>query len=135
MSDVKVIRALLVAHAPLVALVPAARIMAGTVPQGTSLPALSINTISNVERQKVADDGTHTLMTSRTQVTVHAKSYPEQKALLKLVGQAITGGRRPVADVLVANVLRDVIGPDLSDPVVGTFEQTRDFRVVYYEPL
>lgn len=135
MSDVKVIRALLVAHAPLVALVPAARIFSGTVPQNTTLPALSINSISNVERQKVADDSTRTMMRSRTQVTVHAKSYPEQKALIQLVGQAIKGGRRTVAGVLVANVLRDVIGPDLGDPAVGTFEQTRDFRVVYYEPL
>jgi hypothetical protein len=135
MSDVKVIRALLAAHAPLVALVPTAKMFTGVVPLNTPLPALSINTVSNVERHKVADDGECTLMTSRTQVTVHGRSYPEQKAILQLVGLAIKGGRRSVAGVLVANVLRDIIGPDLGDSDIGTFEQTRDFRVVYYQPL
>ncbi|MDQ1925228.1 hypothetical protein, partial [Massilia pseudoviolaceinigra] len=74
-------RALLVAHAPLTALVPAARIAAGTIPTGT-LPAIGITEISGIEHDTVARAG-NSVVTARVQVTVYASSYPQQKAILK----------------------------------------------------
>lgn len=134
MSDVKIIRALLIAYAPLTAIIAVERIAGGMLRQGVSLPAIAITSLSNIEQRKIADTGT-VLMTSRTQVMVHAKSYAEQKALIRLVGLAITGERRTVVGVLVDHIARDIIGPDMSDDDAGIFEQSRDFRVFYHQPL
>ncbi len=135
MSDATILRALLVANAPLAAVVAPEKIFFGAVKQGTVLPALVLNTISSVERKRVRDEGAFSLVTSRTQVTVKAKSYAEQKEVLRLLGLAVKGGRRVVAGVLVANAERDIVGPDLSDGDAGIFEQTQDFRLIYYQPL
>ncbi len=135
MSDTTILRALLVANAPLTAVVAPEKIFFGAVKQGTVLPALVLSTISIVERKRVRDDGAFALVTSRTQVTVKAKSYAEQKEVLRLLGLAVKGGRRVVAGVLVANAERDIVGPDQSDGDAGIFEQTQDFRLTYYQPL
>jgi hypothetical protein len=135
MSDVIVMRHLLVESGPLIAVIPANKIFAGQIPQNTPLPAIAINSISNVEQKKVQDHGDWVLMTSRTQVTVVANSYVQQKALIQLIGLAVKGGPRVVAGIPVKNVLRDIVGPDQRDDAVGMFIQTRDFRVIYNEPL
>ncbi|NIA00799.1 hypothetical protein [Massilia sp. CCM 8734] len=132
MSAVAIMRALLVAHAPLIALVPAARIAAGTVPSG-ALPAIGITEISGNEQDTVARTG-NSLVTSRVQVTVYAASYPQQKDVLKAarLGAGVHTGL--IADYVVRSVLRDLVGPDMGDPAVPTFEQSRDFMVTYIEP-
>lgn len=135
MSDTTIIRALLIANAQLAALVPPARVFFGVIKQGEALPAIAISTISSIEHQRVADKGGVTLITTRTQVTVQAKSYAVQRQVLDLVGRAIKGGRRTVAGLLVANIRRDIVGPDLLDDAAGLFMQTQDFRVMYYKPL
>ena len=81
MSAVAIMRALVVAHAPVTALVSPARILAGDVPQG-SLPAIGIREISGIEQDTVARQG-NSLVTARVQVTVYAASYPQQKAIIK----------------------------------------------------
>ncbi|ATQ75088.1 hypothetical protein CR152_11560 [Massilia violaceinigra] len=134
MSDWKIIRALLAADAPLAAVV-GARIVAGTLKSTVILPALSIQSVSNIPHGRVADTATTVLTTSRTQVTVHAKNIGQQAEIIRLVGSAIRGGRRVVAGILVAGIQRDIIGPDLSDENAGIFEQTRDFRVTYFDPI
>ncbi|MEO7494719.1 MAG: hypothetical protein ABIT83_17535 [Massilia sp.] len=133
MSAVAIMRALLVAHAPLTDLVPIDRIEAGDVSKG-SLPAIGIKEISGIEQDTVAR-ASNTLVTARVQVTVYATSYPQQKAILKaakLGGGVFTGS---VAGYSVRSVLRDLIGPDLSDNAAGTFEQSRDFKVAFIEPF
>lgn len=132
MSAVMIMRALLVGHAPVTALVPAARIVAGNVPDG-SLPAIGITEISGVEQDTVARAG-RTLVTARVQVTVYAASYPQQKAILKAakLGTGVFTGQ--IAGYAVRSVLRDMVGPDLGDPRVPTFEQSRDFKVTFIEP-
>lgn len=132
MSATMIMRALLIGHAPVTALVPAARIVAGNVPDG-SLPAIGISEISGVEQDTVARTS-RTLVTARVQVTVYAASYPQQKAILKAakLGAGVFTGQ--VAGYAVRSVLRDAIGPDMGNPAIPTFEQSRDFKIAFIEP-
>lgn len=132
MNGPVILRALLLAHAPVTALVD--KVYTGTVPQDAVLPAIGIKEISRVEHDTVARSGPATLVTARIQVTVYSKSYPQQKALLtaaKLGSGVFTG---LIAGVNVRSVLRDMVGPDFSDEAAGLFEQSRDFMVTYIEP-
>ncbi|MFC0131776.1 hypothetical protein [Massilia eurypsychrophila] len=124
--------ALLMAHSPLTDLV-GTEIWAGDVPV-KSVPAVGIKEISRVEQDTVARSGPNTLVTARIQVTVYASSYPQQKALLTAakLGPGVHTGE--IAGTTVRSVLRDSVGPDLSNPEAGTFEQSRDFKVTYLEP-
>lgn len=133
MNGVVVMRTLLLAYGPVAALV-SDKVFAGTIPQGDILPAIGIKEISRTEQATVANDGPATLVTARIQVTVYSKSYPAQKALLlaaKLGAGVHTG---EIAGVTVRSVLRDIVGPDMSDEDAGIFEQSRDFKVAYIEP-
>lgn len=132
MSDTSIIRALLASNATLAALVPAERIRTGTIPQGIALPAILISTVSSNERHRVADNCEPILITARTEVTVLAKNYMDQRKVIDLVGKAIRGGRRMVGGVLVANIRTDIVGPDMHDKPLDIYMQSRDFQVVYY---
>lgn len=133
MNAVVVIRNLLVNHAPLIALVPSAKIIVGVVPQATILPAIGITEISRAELQTVSHGQATVLVTARVQVTALAKDYPTCKALLlaaKLGPGAHTG---VIAGVTVRSVTRESVGPDFSDPELPLYEQSRDFIVKYIE--
>jgi len=134
MSDTAVIRTLLAADSALTALVPENRIVVGEIQQAETLPAISIETVSSLERKRVADLPGAVLMSARTQVTVLAKSYAEQRRVLDAVANAVKAGRRQVAGILVASIRRDIVGPDLRDSARGLYMQSRDFQVVYYRP-
>lgn len=133
MSAVKVIRALLVAHAPVLALVPPARIVAGTVLQGTALPAIGLTEISRVELPTVSRGQRAVQVTARVQVTVHASTYPDQKAVLQATKLGPGTHTGTVAGVAVRTVMRDVVGPDMTDDAADIYQQSRDFKVVYVE--
>jgi hypothetical protein len=132
MSGVKVIRNLLVNNGALIAIVPEARILAGVVGQGASLPAIAINEISRVERHNARLAGP-TLVTCRVQATVMAPSYPAQKQILDAIGAAVTTRSGVVQGVTVDSILRDVVGPDMRDDDAGIYMQSRDFIVRYIE--
>lgn len=125
MADVKVVRALLVADAALASVVPAARIMAGHIPQGATLPAVAVSHVSTVRYQP----GATALKTSRVQVTVMATSYPQQKSVLALVVAALPKTRGTVAGVEVDSITPDIEGPDQSDADTGICFQTYDVIV------
>lgn len=142
MSGIVVIRALLVASAPLTSLVPAARIMAGDLPLNTILPAISITQISSVPRNTVAMNEPKVLHTDRVQVSVLLKGpqgsppglgYPGQKALLKLVLAACPNTSGIVNGIQTDSVLRDIEGPDLYDDASSLFSGSRDFVVKWLE--
>ena len=98
---VQVVRTLLAAHAPLLAVVPGARIFAGVIPQGTAAPAIAVTHVSTGRPQMVgAASG---LAVSRVQVTVMAASYDSQKAVLALVRAALPRSRGSVNGVAVDN--------------------------------
>lgn len=133
MSSVDVVRALLMGHLPVRALVQAKDIVLGTVPQRAELPAIGIREISRVELATVSLSQAAVLVRARVQVTVLAKTYDSQKALLqaaKLGPGAHTG---EIAGVAVRSVMREQVGPDISDDDAGIFQQSRDFLVTYVE--
>lgn len=132
MSDVKVIRHLLANSAALTAAVPAAKIMAGVIPQGTVLPAIAVSHLSTVRRKTVERSATEHC-TSRVQVTVQAKSYPHQKEILALVRAALPRTRGVVHGVDVDNILSDIEGPDFVDSSAEIYMGSCDFIVTFNE--
>ena len=132
MDAVFVLRALLLAHGP-VSAIAGDRVTAGDVPQGEVLPAIGIKEISRSEQATASLSQSTVLVTARVQVTIHAKSYRVQKELLQAAKLAAGPHTGVIAGVTVRSVKRDIVGPDLSNPDAKTFEQSRDFKVVYIE--
>ncbi|MES2787672.1 MAG: DUF3168 domain-containing protein [Pseudomonadota bacterium] len=132
MSDVRVTLALLAANATLVASVPFDRIVAGSVPQGTALPAISVKHVSTKRRRPVANVASK-FCTSRVQITIHAKNYPEQKAVAALVRAALPATRGVVAGVNVDSVEHELDGPDTGDDAAGIFQESVDYMIKYNE--
>lgn len=129
MSGVRVIHYLLANNATLVAACAAAKIFTGKIPLGTVLPAISVNEISVVERLTVAMTAASEQLTARVQVTVQAKTYTDQKAILLLVRKACPNTRGSVDSIDVDSILPDGAGPDFRDDDAGIFMQSRDFIV------
>jgi hypothetical protein len=67
---------------------PAARIIAGRLPEATDLPAVSITSVSTLRGPDVAQGASRQRL-ARVQVTVVANSYPQQKDILRLVVDAL----------------------------------------------
>lgn len=132
MNAVVVMRSLLLAHPPVTALV-GQQVYAGDIPQTVTLPAIGIKEISRDEQDTVARSGPVTLVTARVQVTVYAKSYPEQKVILNAAKLGAGTHTGTISGVEVRSVLRDTVGPDMGDSSIPTFEQSRDFKVAYIE--
>jgi len=130
--SVKVIRALLVGTAAVVAKVPADRIIAGTLKEDVELPALVIAEVSSVPYGSIDGNAEYSVVTSRVQVTIVAKAYPEAKGLVDLVRRSCNFQRGLIASVDVISVVRDTIGPDMSDDAGNNF-QSIDFKVTYHE--
>lgn len=129
MSGVAIIRHMLANNANLIAAVPATRIMAGVIPQGTALPAISVTQISGVQRQSIAMPATGNLVADRVQVTVMTAGYPLQKSVLALVRLACPNTRGTVNGIACDSVLPDADGPDLFDPDIPAHFQSTDFIV------
>lgn len=130
MSAEKIITALLRASSPLVAVV-STRIGPGPLPQGTALPAVATNLISNVRRNTVGTREAAQLFRSRMQVTVLASSYAQQKTLVRLVADACKYQRGTIAGFSGVSVLPDIEGPDMRDDDATIYMQTIDFSVSY----
>lgn len=132
MSDVKAIRYLLANNAPLIAVVPAAKIMAGVIPQGTALPAIAVGHVSTLRRHTIAASGTEHC-TARVQVTVHASTYVSQKAVLTLVRAALVRTRGTINGVAVDSLLHDLDGPDFRNDEAGIFMGSVDYIITFNE--
>jgi len=130
--SVKVIRALLVGAAAIVARVPAERIVAGVVREGTALPALGITEVGLVPVGALDGQAEYSIVTSRVQVTVMGQAYPDVKALIDLVRRACNFQHGQIAGVSVVSIVRDTVGPDLDDDAGNSF-QSIDFKVTYHE--
>ena len=134
MSAVAIMRELLMAHAPLTALVPAGRIFAGIAPQGTALPSISIAEVGHRELDTVARNGRCVTVRSRVQVTVSALSYAMQKNVIQAARLGPGVHRGVIAGFTVLAVQPDTVGPDLNDlDDDGIYEQSRDFMVTFVE--
>lgn len=135
MNGVLIMIKLLQNHQPLLALLPATNVAAGTVPQGAPIPAIGVTEVSRNEFRTVSKEEVSTLVRARIQITVHAKSYPEQKAILLAakLGPGVHSGM--TAGVKVRSVVRGDVGPDFSDDAAAIYQQSRDFMVTYIEPV
>ena len=132
MNGVIAVRSLLVADTGVTSLVPVARIAAGMLPQGTDLPAISLMSVSSVDRN-IPAPGPKRRVTERVQVTVLAASYPQVKDILAAVRRA-TADQMPTIDGLFdVTVHTDSAGPDFLDEETGIHMQTQDFRVSFNE--
>ncbi len=132
MNGVVAVRSLLVADTGVTGPVPMARIAAGMLPQGTDLPAISLMSVSSVDRN-VPAPGPNRRVTERVQVTVLARTYPETKAILAAARKA-AADQMPVIDGLTdVTIHTDSAGPDFLDEETGIHMQTQDFRVSFNE--
>ena len=128
MTGVEII-GLLLNVPPVVAVVPAAQIMGGELPEGSPLPALVANSISIVDDHRI--DGSARLTVERVQVTVFALNYAQQKQLIALVRSACGGRVGTIGNVDDVTVRTDGGGPDFRDEDASIWMQTQDFRVSY----
>lgn len=132
MNGVIAVRSLLVGDLRVTALVPAERVAGGTLPQGTSLPAIALMSIGSVDRN-VPSPGPKRRVTERVQVTVLARAYPEAKTIIAAI-RAAAADRMPAIDGLTeVTVHTDSAGPDFLDEETGIHMQTQDFRVSFNE--
>jgi hypothetical protein len=132
MSDVKAIRYLLANNVSLVAVVPAAKIVAGLIPQGTVLPAIAVSHVSTTRQRMIASPGVE-LLTSRVQITAIATSYPQQKTILGLIKAALPRTRGTVNGVTVGSLLFELAGPDFRDDEIGSFMGSLDYIITHSE--
>lgn len=137
MSGVSVIWYLLKTNSPVLAVVPATRIMAGDLPVKMVLPAISVTQISSVPYNLLRTVEANKMHTDRVQASVLFKGvgegagYPGLKALMKLVLAACPSQRGTVNGVMVDSIVPELEGPDLSDPANAIYSQSRDFLVRY----
>lgn len=120
---------LLNAYAPLGAVVPATRIKLGALPDGMTLPALLVRTVSSIDRQTLKRRA-RVRQTDRTSVTVRAASFREQRAIIALVRAACAGRTGDLSSATGVSVLTAGLGPDLLGPG-DSFEQAQDFKVSF----
>ena len=134
-SGVAVVRYLLANNAPVVAVVPASRIIAGDLPLETAMPAISVTQVSSVPFSLIRTVETIRQHTDRVQVTVYRKAepddrgYPGLKSLLTLVLVACAGQRGTINGVAVDSIMPDIEGSDLPLPELSLYARSRDFIV------
>ena len=132
MNGVIAVRSLLVADTGVTSLGPVARIAAGMLAQGTDLPAISLMSVSSIDRN-VQAPGAKRRVTERVQVTVLARTYPEVKAILAAVRNAAADQMPTIDGLFDVTVHTDSAGPDFLDEETGIHMQTQDFRVSFNE--
>ena len=139
MSGTAIMRALLAADPIVLALVPANRIRLGGLPQGTTLPAISISTVYADEFRTVARLNAKKQTRERVQVTVYTSQdsgslgYTQLKTILKAcsVGRGVKTGT--IVGFEVKSVLPESENPEIPPGDDKIYEQSRDFMVTFVE--
>jgi hypothetical protein len=131
MSAVKAVIALLKADTQVAALV-GDRISAGDIPLNAARPAIGVREVSSVPVGAFDAQAESSLATSRVQVTVHVKAYPEIDTVLRTARQACNFERGMIAGVDVVSIMRDTVGPDLEHE--SGHSKSIDFKVTHHEP-
>lgn len=130
MSGTDLINELLTKSASVIEAVPADRIKGGSLAPDIQLNALLIREVSSVDRQQLKQGSiVHTV--ERISVTVRAKSWRDQRAIIRLVRAACVGDRHiELPGITMVSVRTAGRGPDMTGPG-QSFEQTQDFRVSF----
>lgn len=132
MSGVSVVGELLNADIDLLAVVPAAKIKAGSLPENTAPPAIAVTQISGVDRNIISPSEVRRV-SERVQVTVVATTYREKRTVMQLVRRACADKRGDFAGVTAAVVLTAGTGPDFISDDSSLWMQTQDFGVSFNE--
>lgn len=132
MSGVAILRALLEANANVTMLTP--RVVAGILPQGTSLPAIGVSTVSENEAPTTARNLSVKMIRERVQVTALAKDYVMMKRLIRAASLGPGTHAGMVLGIKVCSILPEGVGPEIPPGDDGIFEQSRDFMVTFLEP-
>lgn len=132
MSDEKAVRYLLANNGPLVAVVPATRIMAGVIPQNSALPAISVARISRNDTEFIAGMSVHDCQ-SRVQITVMAATRPALEAALALVRTALPRTYGSVNGVAVKSLTRAGTGPVFQDEETKVCMGSLDYAIRFDE--
>lgn len=130
MSAVRAVIALLKADARVAALV-GDRISAGDIPETVARPAFGVHEVSSAPLGAIDAQAATSLVTSRVQVTVHVKRYPEIDGALRIARQACNFERGLIAGVDVVSIVRDIVGPDLE--TTSGHSKSIDFKVTHHE--
>lgn len=131
MSGTAIIRYKLANYANLTAVVPAARIQAGVLPQGTALPCISVTQVSGTTYNEVGKaSGLHF---DRVQITADAASYPQVRQILALCRAALPYTRGTVNSIVCDNIVPDIEGPDGFDDLLKSYFQSQDYIVTWSE--
>lgn len=133
MDGVAAVRSVLLADAAMMGLVPAASLVAGMLPLGFALNAVSIQSVSKVDRN-IPAPGAARHVRERVQVTVHARNYPQQKELLRAVRHAAADRINPVVvGISAVTIHTDSAGADFVSEDAAIWMGTQDFLVTYTE--
>lgn len=128
----RVIKTLLEATAGVTSVV-GTRIYGGQIPQDPQLPAISYTKISAIDIPPISASAGQNIAQGRVQVTAFAVDYPTTKTLLEAVYQGLRYRSGTIDTVVVISVMPDVEGPDIYDPELLQFYQSRDFLVTHYQ--
>lgn len=123
----------LLCGSPVVTALVANRVYPGRVPQNSAMPVISYQLVSSVEVLPINAAAGGTLLRSRVQVTVMARTYTEVKAVHEAVRQALLFQSGLIAGVRVNGITRDLIGPDDIDLELGLYMQPVDYMLVHDE--
>jgi hypothetical protein len=132
MDGVAALVSVLTASSTITTLVPAARVMAGVLPQGTALPAISIASVSKRDRHPLVKQS-RTFIRERVQVTVLAATYESQKAVLRAVAKAADATFPAISGIENVTIHTDSAGPDFMNEDASIFVGSQDFAVTYSE--
>lgn len=134
MSGVAIVRELLAANAEVLGITTSARVVAGILPQGAALPALSVHEVGNNEEPTMARNMPNRMVRERVQVTALAKEWAVMKRLLKAadLGRGVKTGF--VKGFKVCSILPGGTGPEIPPGTSEIYEQSRDFVVTFLEP-
>lgn len=138
MSGVAVVRYKLATNAAVLAVIPAARIVAGDAPLTTAKPLIIVTLVNGTPRNTVAMTEPNRMHTDRVQVSylfngplasVPGTGYPGVRAMAALVRTACAFARGTINGVDVLDIIEDREGPDLADAATALYSGSTDFIV------
>jgi hypothetical protein len=133
-AAVKAVRAILGAHAPLTAVVPATRMTAGEIPQDTAWPViLLLHQATSREAEIAYQAGEEKLATLVTVIPL-AEGYAQMSSITDLIVNACNGARGTFDGVSVYSCLRESIGNDEFFDERGLWSRPLVLRVLYVRP-
>lgn len=132
MDGAAALRLVLVGNGALTALVPAEAIVAGEMPQGTPLPAITIESVSLNDRN-IPNPSTTRHVQERVDVMVHARNVPTRQQILRAVRKAAADKFPTVSGIANVTIHTDGMGPPFMNEEAAIYLRTQTFRVEYNE--